>query len=80
MLLVIGGVDFFLGDDVVLATKLIELVILEGLIGVLKLGHSLLDGLLLVSLFFEHDSFSLKLSLELSRLGVEPIVESHSFS
>ena len=79
VLLVIGGVDFFFCHRCVLAIELIELVIVKSQLGVLELEKSVFDRSLLVSLFFEHDGFGLKLSLKVGRLRVEPIVEGHSF-
>ena len=54
--------------------------VLESLLGVLDLSHSLLDALLLIGLFFEHGSLDVKFALKLGGLGVEPVVEGHPFA
>ena len=77
MLLVVRRIDLLLGNDVTLGSEHLELGVLKHLVGIGKLRHALLDGLLPVRLLLEHHGLLAELALELRRLGVEPIVEGH---
>ena len=80
MLLVIVGFELLLGNDVVLWSQHVELRVLEHFVGIFCLSLSLLDSWLLESRLFEVHGLSVKLALQFSGLGVEPIVESQSLA
>ena len=80
MFCVIWSVRIILGENIVLRSQHVELRVLESLVGVLYLSQPLFQRFLLVSLLLEDGSLSLEFPLQLSRLGVQPVVHEHLFS
>ena len=78
--LVIWSVRIILWENIVLRSQHVELRVLEPLVGVLYLSQPIFHRFLLVSLLLEDGSLSLEFPLQLSWLGVQPVVHEHLFS